>query len=73
MAAFHSLVGLAAVATAFGEAIHRIGAAHMTPVASAAIYAATFLGGLTVTGSIVAFGKLQGCCRGGRGRCRGAT
>ena len=64
VAAFHSLVGLAAVATAFGEAIHRIGAAHMTPVASAAIYAATFLGGLTVTGSIVAFGKLQGLLSG---------
>jgi len=68
VAGFHSLVGLAAVGTAIGEFLLRraaAGGAHgMTPVAAAAIYAATFLGGLTVTGSLVAFGKLQGLLSG---------
>ncbi|KAL1530826.1 hypothetical protein AB1Y20_001722 [Prymnesium parvum] len=68
VAGFHSLVGLAAVATAVGEFLLRraAGTAHhgMTPVAAAAIYAATFLGGVTVTGSLVAFAKLQGLVSG---------
>lgn len=58
--------GLAAVGTAIGEFLLRrasTGAHHaLTPVAAAAIYAATFLGGLTVTGSLVAFAKLQAAC-----------
>jgi len=64
VAGFHSLVGFAAVATAIGEFLLRTAEAHMTPVAAAAIYVATFLGGLTVTGSLVAFGKLQGLISG---------
>jgi NAD(P) transhydrogenase len=64
VAGFHSLVGGAAVATAIGEFLLRRAADHMTPLAAAAIYAATFLGGLTVTGSIVAFGKLNGSISG---------
>lgn len=64
VAGFHSLVGLAAVGTALGEFLLRraagLGAHGMTPLAAGSIYAATFLGGLTVTGSAVAFGKLQG-------------
>mmetsp|Transcript_4609 Transcript_4609/g.14193 ORF Transcript_4609/g.14193 Transcript_4609/m.14193 type:complete len:864 (-) Transcript_4609:28-2619(-) len=64
VAGFHSLVGGAAVATAIGEYLLRMSAGHMTPLAAAAIYAATFLGGITVTGSIVAFGKLNGSLSG---------
>mmetsp|Transcript_1069 Transcript_1069/g.2792 ORF Transcript_1069/g.2792 Transcript_1069/m.2792 type:complete len:655 (+) Transcript_1069:183-2147(+) len=64
VAGFHSLVGGAAVATAIGEYLHRSATNHMTPLAAAAIYAATFLGGITVTGSIVAFGKLNGMLSG---------
>jgi NAD(P) transhydrogenase len=64
VAGFHSLVGGAAVATALGEFLHRSAAAHMDPISAAAIYVATFLGGITVTGSIVAFGKLNGSISG---------
>lgn len=61
VAAFHSLVGLAAAGTAIGDYM-----LHMhDPVATAdavrmsAVYLASFIGGATATGSIVAFGKLQ--------------
>ncbi len=68
VAGFHSLVGVAAVATAFGEFFLRraaTSAAHaLTPLAATSIYSATFLGGLTVTGSIIAFAKLQGLLSG---------
>ena len=63
VAAFHSLVGLAAVGTAVGDygtfladpAAHQMDAVHST-----GIYLADFIGGVTFTGSIVAFGKLHG-------------
>lgn len=64
VAGFHSLVGGAAVATAIGEYLLRFAAGHMTPIAAAAIYIATFLGGITVTGSVIAFGKLNGAISG---------
>jgi NAD(P) transhydrogenase len=96
VAAFHSLVGLAAALTGIGEFLHRAGSgagmprlashprfasaaspasaairrSHSSSVralmwavggaAAVAIYLATFLGSLTATGSVVAFGKLQG-------------
>ena len=60
VAAFHSLVGLAAALTGVGEFIHRAAGGAVGGAAGIAIFLATFLGGLTTTGSIVAFGKLQG-------------
>lgn len=60
VAAFHSLVGLAAAFTGAGEYIHQAAAGALSPVAAAAIYLATFLGGITTTGSAIAFGKLNG-------------
>ena len=60
VAAFHSLVGLAAAFTGVGEFILRASEGAVGGAVGAAIFLATFLGGLTTTGSIVAFGKLQG-------------
>lgn len=57
VAAFHSLVGLAAMAGAAGEFFQGdvLGVGTLS-----AIYLATLIGGVTFSGSIVAFGKLAG-------------
>lgn len=58
VAAFHALVGLAAVATSVGsylEPLHGITAVHKI-----AAYLGTVIGGITFTGSIAAFLKLSG-------------
>lgn len=58
VAAFHALVGLAAVATSVGsylEPLHGI-----TTVHKIASYLGTVIGGITFTGSIAAFLKLSG-------------
>lgn len=58
VAAFHSLVGLAAMAGAAGEFL---GNGDVLATGTlAAVYLATFIGGITFAGSIVAFGKLAG-------------
>ena len=65
VAAFHSLVGLAAAGTAVGDYMLHMNdpAATADAVRMSAVYLASFIGGATATGSIVAFGKLQvlGC------------
>jgi len=58
VAAFHSLVGLAAMAGAAGEYLGNSGDLALGTLSS--IYLATFIGGVTFTGSIVAYGKLSG-------------
>lgn len=58
VAAFHSLVGLAAMAGAAGEYLGNSG--DLTTGTLASIYLATFIGGVTFAGSVVAFGKLSG-------------
>jgi len=58
VAAFHSLVGIAAMAGAVGEYLGNSGDLALGTLSS--IYLATFIGGVTFTGSIVAFGKLSG-------------
>ena len=58
VAAFHSLVGLAAMAGAAGELLGNGG--DLATGTLSAIYLATFIGGVTFAGSIVAFGKLSG-------------
>ncbi|CAM9203235.1 unnamed protein product [Ectocarpus sp. 6 AP-2014] len=62
VAAFHSLVGLAACGTAVGDYTHHMHdpAATADAVRMSAVYLASFIGGATATGSVVAFGKLQG-------------
>jgi len=62
VAAFHSFVGLAAVLTStasyLGDHSALLGSAGI--VHKVAIYLGLVIGGITFTGSIVAFGKLQG-------------
>merc|ERR1712166_1650992 len=64
VAAFHSLVGFAAVATAVGDYMHHASdpalMAHMDGVHLGAVGLATAIGGITATGSIIAFAKLNG-------------
>jgi NAD(P) transhydrogenase len=60
VAAFHSLVGLAAVFTAVGDFLNH--SAHhpesLDAVRTTSIALATVIGGVTATGSLIAFGKL---------------
>jgi H+-translocating NAD(P) transhydrogenase len=57
VAAFHSLVGLAAMAGAAGEFFGNPGTLEAGTLAT--LYLATFIGGVTFAGSLVAFGKLS--------------
>ena len=57
VAAFHSLVGLAAMAGAAGE---YLGSSDLDVGTLSAIYLATFIGGITATGSMIAYSKLSG-------------
>ena len=57
VAAFHSLVGLAAMAGAVGEFFGS--GDMMTTGTLVAVYLATFIGGITATGSGIAFAKLS--------------
>jgi len=58
VAAFHSLVGIAATLTAIGE--YMAHGDHMSTGALVATYLATVVGAVTATGSVVAFAKLNG-------------
>jgi H+-translocating NAD(P) transhydrogenase len=60
VAAFHSLVGLAASATAIGDYMNTADVSTLDSVHLASIYLATIIGSVTFTGSLVAFGKLDG-------------
>mmetsp|Transcript_14687 Transcript_14687/g.19338 ORF Transcript_14687/g.19338 Transcript_14687/m.19338 type:complete len:1075 (+) Transcript_14687:107-3331(+) len=61
VAAFHSLVGLAAASTAAADYLHHMhDPAAMDAIRLTSIYLATWIGGITATGSVTAFGKLQG-------------
>ena len=57
VAAFHSLVGGAAMAASVAS---YMGAGHPDLLHSLAAFAGTAIGGVTLTGSMVAFGKLHG-------------
>jgi H+-translocating NAD(P) transhydrogenase len=60
VAAFHSLVGLAASAAAVGDYLNTPDVTQLDSVHLASIYLATVIGSVTFTGSLVAFGKLDG-------------
>lgn len=60
VAAFHSLVGLAASAAAIGDYLNVADVTQLDGVHLASIYLATIIGSVTFTGSLVAFGKLDG-------------
>lgn len=63
VAAFHSLVGLAAVLTCIATYIVDFPTFATDPAANAiktALFLGTFIGGVTFSGSLIAYGKLQG-------------
>ncbi|XP_021950166.1 NAD(P) transhydrogenase, mitochondrial [Folsomia candida] len=63
VAGFHSLVGAAAVLTCFATFIHDFPHFATDPSANViktALFLGTFIGGVTFSGSLVAYGKLQG-------------
>ena len=63
VALFHSLVGAAAVVTCLANYMAEHAHFATDPAANViktALFLGTFIGGVTFTGSLVAFGKLQG-------------
>ena len=63
VAAFHSLVGMAAVLTCVATYIDHFPTFATDPAATAiktSLFLGTYIGGVTFTGSLVAYGKLQG-------------
>lgn len=63
VAAFHSLVGLAAVLTCGATFIHDFPSFATDPAANvikSALFLGTYIGGVTFSGSLIAYGKLQG-------------
>jgi NAD(P) transhydrogenase len=60
VAAFHSLVGLAASSAAVGDYLNAADVKALDGVHLASIYLASVIGSVTFTGSLVAFGKLDG-------------
>lgn len=63
VAAFHSLVGLAAVLTCVATYMHDFPTLATDPAANVlktALFLGTYIGGVTFSGSLIAYGKLQG-------------
>uniref|UniRef100_A0A1L8E0C8 NAD(P) transhydrogenase, mitochondrial n=1 Tax=Nyssomyia neivai TaxID=330878 RepID=A0A1L8E0C8_9DIPT len=63
VAAFHSLVGMAAVLTCIATYMHDFPTLATDPAANVlrtALFLGTYIGGVTFSGSLVAYGKLQG-------------
>ncbi|XP_063373910.1 NAD(P) transhydrogenase, mitochondrial-like [Cydia amplana] len=63
VAGFHSLVGMAAVLTCLATYMHEFPAMALDPTAATlktSLFLGTYIGGITFTGSLVAYGKLQG-------------
>lgn len=60
VAAFHSLVGLAAVTTSAASFLATADPANLDLVHKISMYLGTFVGAVTLTGSATAFGKLHG-------------
>lgn len=63
VAAFHSFVGLAAMFTCIAEFMHEYEhfvADPSTAAIKAALFLGAYIGGVTFTGSLMAYGKLQG-------------
>ncbi|KAF2880616.1 hypothetical protein ILUMI_25556 [Ignelater luminosus] len=63
VAGFHSLVGLAAVLTCISTYIHEFPNLATDPAANVlktSLFLGTYIGGVTFSGSLVAYGKLQG-------------
>ncbi|MBK1693446.1 NAD synthetase [Chromatium weissei] len=64
VAALHSFVGLAAVLVGIGTFLHKQEAGLLNAVLMGEISAGVVIGAITFTGSVIAFGKLQGLLSG---------
>jgi len=64
VAALHSFVGLAAVLVAIGTFVNRRAADTLNAVLMGELSAGIVIGAITFTGSVIAFGKLQGLISG---------
>ncbi len=64
VAALHSFVGMAAVLVALGTYLNRSAAGLLEPVLMGEISAGIVIGAITFSGSVIAFGKLQGLISG---------
>jgi NAD(P) transhydrogenase subunit beta len=64
VAALHSFVGMAAVLVAIGTFINKRAADALNPVLMGELSAGIIIGAITFTGSVIAFGKLQGIISG---------
>lgn len=64
VAALHSFVGMAAVLVAIGTYLNRAAEGTLNPVLMGELSAGTVIGAITFTGSVIAFGKLQGLISG---------
>ncbi|BCU05867.1 NAD(P)(+) transhydrogenase (Re/Si-specific) subunit beta [Allochromatium tepidum] len=64
VAALHSFVGLAAVLVGIGTFLHHRSLGLLNPVLMGEISAGVVIGAITFTGSVIAFGKLQGLLSG---------
>ncbi len=64
VAALHSFVGLTAVRVAVGTYLTHSRTGTLSTVLMAELFIGTFIGAITFTGSLVAFGKLQGIITG---------
>jgi H+-translocating NAD(P) transhydrogenase subunit beta len=64
VAALHSFVGLAAVLVAIGTFLNRLAAGTLNAVLMGELSAGIVIGAITCTGSVIAFGKLQGLISG---------
>merc|ERR1712186_98573 len=63
VAAFHSLVGMAAMLTCFATYLDHFPVFATVPAATmikSALFLGTYIGGVTFTGSLIAYGKLNG-------------
>ncbi|ENN75183.1 hypothetical protein YQE_08195, partial [Dendroctonus ponderosae] len=64
VAAFHSLVGMAAVLTCIATYIHDFPTTDPAAnVVKTALFLGTYIGGVTFSGSLIAYGKLQGALK----------
>ncbi len=64
VAALHSFVGMAAVLVAIGTYINRAAQGTLNPLLMGELSAGIIIGAITFSGSVVAFGKLQGLISG---------
>jgi H+-translocating NAD(P) transhydrogenase subunit beta len=64
VAALHSFVGMAAVLVAIGTYLNKAAAGQLNPVLMGELSVGIIIGAITFTGSVIAFGKLQGILSG---------